>query len=125
MSSAAPTPPDPTLAAIVSTASPPLLRPTSRYATVGMSTYPLPDGTTFSYLRRRFVPPPERFSTIGRHRVVDGERLDVITALLLGDPTQFWRLCDANLAMRPEELEQPERILRVTLPEGIGGPADA
>jgi hypothetical protein len=73
------------------------------------------------YLRRRFIPPPERFSAIGEHRVGDEERLDVIAAQVLGDPTQFWRLCDANLAMRPEELEQPDRVLRVTLPAEIGG----
>ena len=58
---------------------------------------------------------------IGTHQVTDGERLDVIAALLLGDPTQFWRLCDANLATRPEELETPDRVLNVTLPQGITG----
>jgi len=121
----APTPSDPTLAALVPATETPPVKPTSRYASVGTATLALPDGTTVPYLRRRFVPPPERYSTIGEHRVADGERLDVITAILLGDPTQFWRLCDANLAMRPEELEQPDRVLRVTLPEGIGAPDDA
>lgn len=121
---AMPIPPDPAIAAFVPDAPPPL-KPTSRYAGVGIATQTLPDGTPVPYFRRRFVPPPERYSTIGEHRVGDGERLDVITAQLLGDPTQFWRLCDANLATRPEELEQPDRVLRVTLPEGIGAPDDA
>jgi hypothetical protein len=121
----APTPSDPTLAALVPAPDTLPVKPTSRYARVGAATLLLPDGITVPYLRRRFVPPPERYSAIGEHRVADGERLDVIAAILLGDPTQFWRLCDANLAMRPEELEEPDRVLRVTLPEGIGAPADA
>jgi hypothetical protein len=120
-----PTPPDPSLAALAQPPAAPPVKPTSRYVDVGTATYELADGTLVTYLRRRFVPLPERYSTIGEHRVADGERLDVITAQLLGDPTQFWRLCDANLAMRPEELEQPDRVLRVTLPEGIGAPDDA
>ncbi|MGH7229842.1 MAG: LysM domain-containing protein, partial [Nitrospiraceae bacterium] len=40
----------------------------------------------------------------------------------VGDPEQFWRLCDANAAMRPEELTGIiGRVLRITLPEGIPG----
>jgi hypothetical protein len=32
----------------------------------------------------------------------------------------FWRICDANGAMQPEELTQTVgRRLRITLPEGI------
>jgi hypothetical protein len=57
------------------------------------------------------------------HTVTEGERLDNITARYLGDPEQFWRVCDANNAMRPEELtETIGRKLRITLPEGITGP---
>jgi len=38
----------------------------------------------------------------------------------LGDPELFWRVCDANRAMRPDELtETIGRRLRITLPEGI------
>jgi hypothetical protein len=116
-----PTPPDPALAALSAPTALPSISPTSRYATVGTATVAGPDGIPVPYLRRRFIPPPERFSAVGEHRVGDEERLDVIAAQLLGDPTQFWRLCDANLAMRPEELEQPDRVLRVTLPAEIGG----
>lgn len=125
MTTPAPTPSDPTLAALAQPQAPPPVKSTSRYASVGTTIYTQSDGTDVPYLRRRFVPPPERYSTIGEHQVADGERLDVLTALLLGDPTQFWRLCDANLASRPEELEQPDRVLRVTLPEGIGASNDA
>ena len=55
-----------------------------------------------------------------------GERLDNIAAQYMGDPTLFWRLCDANNAMRPEELtETIGRILRITLPQGIPGAPNA
>ena len=53
---------------------------------------------------------------------MQGERLDNIAAQYLGDPTLFWRLADANGAMRPEELtETVGRKLRITMPEGITG----
>jgi hypothetical protein len=83
----------------------------------------LPGGKTVVYLRRRFVPSPERFQLLQFHIVTEGERLDNITARYLGDPEQFWRVCDANNAMRPEELiETVGRQVRITLPEGISGP---
>lgn len=51
-----------------------------------------------------------------------GDRLDNLAAQYLGDPELFWRLCDANSALHPEELtERVGRRLRVTLPEGIPG----
>jgi hypothetical protein len=99
-------------------------QPTSRYFGAETATIETPDGKTIVYLKRRFVPPPERFSLLQEHVVTQGERLDNITARYLGDPEQFWRVCDANGAMRPDELtETIGRRLRITLPEGIhGGP---
>ena len=38
-----------------------------------------------------------------------GDRLDNIAARYLGDPEQFWRICDANGAMRPDELTDDRR----------------
>jgi hypothetical protein len=94
----------------------------SRYHGVETAQLPAPDGRTVTYLRRRFVPQPERFALLHEHVVVQGDRLDNIAARYLGDPEQFWRICDANRAMRPEELtETPGRRLRITLPEGIPG----
>jgi hypothetical protein len=99
---------------------------TSRYFGIETATIDARDGKTYAYLRRRFVPQPERFSTLLEHVVVQGDRLDNITARYLGDPLQFWRVCDANRAMRPEELtEVLGRRLRITLPEGIVGAANA
>ena len=94
--------------------------PTSRYAAIETATLEREDGKTLVYLKRRFLPPPERFALLQEHVVAEGERLDNVTAAYLGDPEQFWRLCDANGAMRPEELtEKVGRRLRITLPEGI------
>lgn len=99
-----------------------LFPPTSRYAGVPTSTITGPRGTTIVYLRRRFVPHPERFMQIAEHVVAKGERLDNVTAVHLEDPLQFWRICDANRAMRPEDLVAvPGRRLRIALPEGIPG----
>lgn len=97
----------------------------SRYYTTETTTL-TKDGRTIVYLKRRFVPPPERFATLEEHVVTAGERLDNITAQHLGDPEQFWRVCDANAALRPEELtEELGRRIRITLPEGIPGVSDA
>ena len=81
-------------------------------------------GAIVAYIRRRFLPQANRFQLLQEHVVVDGERLDNIAARYFGDPTLFWRLCDANNAMRPAELtEVSGRKLRITLPEGISGTA--
>jgi hypothetical protein len=99
--------------------------PTSRYFGIEITTFTRPDGTTVAYLKRRFVPPPERFELLQEVVVARGDRIDTIAARALGDPEQYWRICDANNAMRPAELEQVGRRLRITLPEGIPGPAGA
>jgi hypothetical protein len=96
--------------------------PTSRYALVDTATWVAPEGRAIVYLRRRFVPPPERFALLTEHVVVQGDRLDNIAATYLGDPEQFWRICDANVALHPAELTgELGRRLRITLPEGIPG----
>ena len=95
---------------------------TSRYYSVEIATLQSPDGRTIIYLKRRFVPPPENFTLLQEHVVAEGDRLDNLTARYLGDPEQFWRVGDANRAMRPDELtETIGRRLRITLPEGIPG----
>jgi hypothetical protein len=99
---------------------------TSRYYNIPTATRETPDGRKIVYVRRRFVPPPERFELLLEHLVTQGERLDLIAAQYLADPEQFWRLCDANGAIRPDELtETIGRRLRITLPEGIPGTPNA
>ena len=99
--------------------------PTSRYHGMDTTTTETVEGKTIVYLRRRFIPPRERFALLQEHTVTQGERIDHIAAQYLGDPEQFWRICDANGAMRPEELtETVGRRIRITLPEGIPGVSD-
>ena len=93
---------------------------TSRYYGIATVTLETADGRQIVYLRRRFVPDPSRFDLLTEHPVSEGERLDNIAAVYLGDPEQFWRLCDANGVIRPDELtETIGRRIRITLPEGI------
>ena len=99
---------------------------TSRYSGIETATIEDDDGRVTIYLRRRFLPPAGRFALLREHVVTQSERLDNRAALHLEDPEQFWRLCDSNGAMRPAGLtERIGRRLRITLPEGIPGPADA
>ena len=100
----------------------PLFPATSRYHGIPAAQLTLADGTTIVYVRRRFVPPPERFALLVEHTVVSGDRLDNLAARYLGDPQQFWRICDANRAVRPDELVAiVGSTLRITLPEGVPG----
>src|SRR5262249_54430007 len=99
-----------------------LFPPSSRYHGVEVASLETADGRTIAYLRRRFIPPPEQLALLEQHLVTEGDRLDLLAARYLGDPEQFWRICDANGGFRPDELtETPGRVLRITLPEGVPG----
>lgn len=102
-------------------AAPAAFPPSSRYHGSAIAKLTSGAGRPIAYLRRRLVPPPERFALLEEHTVTAGERLDHIAARYLGDPEQFWRICDANGAIRPNELLEPGRHLRITLPEEIPG----
>ncbi len=57
---------------------------------------------------------------------VQGDRIDTVTSAQLGDPLLYWILCDANTAMDPDALTaEPGRVLRITLPAGIGAATTA
>jgi hypothetical protein len=83
--------------------SEPRITATSRYAGIEQGTHTGPDGTPQPYLKRRFLPrelPP----LMGQVSVVQGDRPDLIAARQLGDAEAWWRLCDANGVLHPEEL---------------------
>ena len=101
-----------------------MLEPTSRYATVGIGTATMPDGLggtrPVRFLLRRFPPQPADLALLAEHLVVRGDRPDLIAAAHLGDPTQFWRICDANPVIHPEDLCSDDRIgelLRIPVPQ--------
>jgi len=99
-----------------------LFTPTSRYYTVETNLYETSDKRTVVHLRRRFVPSPDEFTLQQEHTIVQNDRLDNLASQYLGDPEQFWQLCDANGAVRPDDLtENIGGKLRITLPKGIPG----
>ena len=87
-----------------------MFEPTSRYNSLAVKTITVTaaDGQPreIRYVERRFLPPPDTGTTLVEHVVSQGDRLDNITAKYLGDPTQFWRVADANDASRLEELTE-------------------
>jgi hypothetical protein len=106
-------------------AAPPV-PPTSRYFPVGTAIIVMPNGDEIVYLRRRFIPPPDRFQLLQLYTVVEGDRHDTLAARLIGDPEQSWRLADPNVVLRAEELtDTPGRRIRVTMPEGVVVSTDA
>ncbi len=84
---------------------------TSRYANVGDATYQDAGGRQFTYKLLRLIPTAP---TLLAHTVVQEDRLDLLAAKFYTDPEQFWRICDANLAMRPDNLH--EVGLRLLIP---------
>ena len=113
---------DPLQALLDSALKPNPFPPTSRY--YGMKTTSMvgSDGTMVVHLRRRFVPTSDRFTVVQEHRVTAGERLDHLASTYLGDPEQYWRLCDANDTVRPDALvERLDTVVHIALPEGVTG----
>ncbi|WP_282606177.1 hypothetical protein [Pelagibius sp. Alg239-R121] len=98
--------------------------PESRYHGVPTSVIVGADGVATTYLQRRFAPQPESFHTLRLRRVLQGERLDQITAAEVGNPEAFWMLCDANGSLWAEELEEEGADVRITLPQGVPGPEE-
>ena len=96
----------------------------SRYYNFSTLSYTTPAGQTVSYLARRIVPQPgaPNYATVAQHNVMKGDRLDLIAAKYLGDPLLFWLLCDANGALRPENLvATPGTAISITMPQGVPG----
>jgi len=91
---------------------------TSRYHGLDTAEYRFPDGRVVRYVRRRFLPQGARLPLLAEATVAEGDRLDLIAHRLLGDPEAFWRICDANDAMHPDELTRDVgRWLRVPVPQ--------
>jgi hypothetical protein len=95
-----------------------MFEPSSRHYTIETARYTAPDGRVIAYKRRRFVPDGRAMPLLVEVTVIQGDRLDLITARTLGDPEQFWRICDANNALDPFELvAEPGSTVRVPVPQ--------
>lgn len=91
---------------------------TSRYYTVETAFFSDATGREHAYIRRRFLPKPADMHILAEVVVTQGDRLDIITAKSLGDPEQFWRVCDINNALNPTELtSEIGRKLLIPLPQ--------
>jgi hypothetical protein len=97
--------------------------PNSRYYNLETAMLETPGGRQAAYKRRRFLPRAADLQTLAEVTVIEGERLDQITARTISDPEQFWRVADANQAMDPTDLTtEPGRRLRVAIPRPEGLP---
>jgi hypothetical protein len=75
----------------------------SRYYGVPVVEFSTPAGQTIRYVGRRLIPQASLFATLAVHAVQQGDRIDVLAARYLGDPLLYWRIADANLAVRPDD----------------------
>jgi hypothetical protein len=80
---------------------------TSRYAKAATYQARLPDGRTATAV---VIPAPRTAAPVGFHPRAVGDRLDLLAARYLDEPTEFWRLCDANDALVAGALEQHDLI---------------
>lgn len=97
--------------------------PGSRYYGLPTISYHEAGVAEVRYLARRFCPPGHSLPLLSTAQVEAGERIDQFTARALGDPTQFWRVADANNALNPFHLVAvPGRRLRVPVPSAIPTP---
>lgn len=94
-----------------------MFEPTSRYYAIASASYTLPDGRIVAFKARRFPPRTETLTVTAEVTVAQGDRLDLVADRTLADPEQFWRLCDANNAMSPLELEEADTVVEVPAPQ--------
>jgi hypothetical protein len=91
---------------------------TSRYYNLETAKLTMPDGRIVAYVKRRFLPQGKNMLLLEEVSVTEGDRLDQITARTLGDPLQFWQVCDANNAMNPVALTaEIGQKIRIPMPQ--------
>ena len=73
----------------------------SRYASVADATFQDASGRAVKYKVLRITPDT---TSLQNHTVAQGDRLDLIAFQQYGDAEQFWRICDGNDALRPDDL---------------------
>ena len=73
----------------------------SRYENVETNIIKDDKGREIKYKKVRFIPETE---PLQRYIVMQGDRLDNLAYKFFNDPERFWKICDANLAMWPDDL---------------------
>ena len=92
--------------------------PDGRYARSAILHRAGPDGKEVAYLARRFLPDPAGLTIAGIAAMEPGDRLDLLSARVLGVSTAWWRVADAHRLIDPGALEVPAlQRLKVPIPE--------
>ncbi|MBD2896960.1 hypothetical protein amrb99_59130 [Actinomadura sp. RB99] len=99
--------------------------PESRYAGLPILTVTAPDGTPRRVVALRLTRP--RAAATRRHRVVQGEGLDLLARRFYGSEGLWWRILDANPLLFPLDvtagdvldLPEPGPATRVTRARGF------
>jgi hypothetical protein len=73
----------------------------SRYSGLATYTVTLNNGRTVTATT---LPIAQRGPLLGYHPRIEGDRLDMLAARYLNEPTAFWQLCDANDSFSPDAL---------------------
>ena len=88
----------------------------SRYENVETDSIIDADGRELRFKKVRFIP---ETSALLKHTVAPDERLDQIAYTYFRDAELFWRIADANRAMRAEDLvSTPGRSIGIPASEG-------
>jgi len=87
----------------------------SRYANLPVLQTTDSRGRPVAYKATRFIPDS---GFVAGHLVVQGDRLDRIAYDRYRDAERFWRICDANVTMWPEDLvREPGRVIGIPAAE--------
>jgi nucleoid-associated protein YgaU len=78
----------------------------SRYTQVEIYTITDARGNRHAALKIRLIPPTPAFF---RHTIKESDRLDLLAFQYYGKADRFWRICDANNEMQPDDLLEPGR----------------
>jgi len=78
--------------------------PSSRYYGLAIEINTRTDGVQVAYLQRRIIPKSDIYTSVQSYAIVDGDRLDNLSAKFFSDPILYWMICDANSATDPDEL---------------------
>ena len=79
----------------------------SRYYALPTYTVTLADGSQVVVVTSHM---PNAIKLAGYHRRILGDRLDLLAARFLKDPTVFWQICDSNNAPVPDALAASDLV---------------
>ena len=92
----------------------------SRYENIPDTSLVGKGGRTITYKRMRFIAKATVKPRISV-KTERGDRPDLVAFRTVGDPEQFWRLCDLTLGRRPVDLTaRPGAPIAIPSPEGGG-----